>query len=207
MIDPNSKELRYIGLAKDLQGRIYGHYKPSNLKKNTHKNNWVKSLLFNKQEPEIVILEQYNSEAELPQAEADMIAYYRFIGADLTNATDGGEGMSGYRHTEEEKKRRSEANKGRVKTPEECANISASKMGEQNPMYGKQLSDERKKQSSMPGESNPFFNKKHTDETKAKMREAKLGGHLTEQAKTKLSDHFTGRSWKMVDGKRKWMDK
>jgi len=45
--------------------------------------------------------------------------------------------------------------------------------GENNPMYGKRMSDEKKLEISKKnsGENNPFFGKKHTDETKKKIGE------------------------------------
>lgn len=45
--------------------------------------------------------------------------------------------------------------------------ISESMKGEGNHMFGRIMSDERKKLSSHPGESNPFFGKNHTAESKS----------------------------------------
>jgi hypothetical protein len=49
-----------------------------------------------------------------------------------------------------------------------CAN-----MGENNPMYGKILSDEHK--IKLKGEIHPMFGKKHSDKSKKKMCEAHIG--------------------------------
>jgi hypothetical protein len=56
LIDPNTKELRYIGKTKNLKDRIYNHYKKEKLKPNTYKNNWLKSLLKLNQRAEIIVL-------------------------------------------------------------------------------------------------------------------------------------------------------
>jgi hypothetical protein len=95
LIDPNTKELRYIGYSSNHQMRYYHHYYSENLKAQTHKNNWLKLLLKNNQKAELIILEYYQSAIELPQAEIDMIAYFKFIGCNLTNGTPGGDGRRG----------------------------------------------------------------------------------------------------------------
>ena len=92
----------------------------------------------------------------------------------LVNQTWGGEGSSGYSHTDESKKK-----------------MSKIKGGKNNPMYGKPCSDERKRKISeslkgkytgennpnygngekIRGENNPMYGKHHTKETKRKMSE------------------------------------
>lgn len=69
LIDPNTKELRYVGYAKDMRKRFNQHHRLSVLKKNTHKNNWIKSLLVQGQKAELIIIEEYQTAEELPQAE------------------------------------------------------------------------------------------------------------------------------------------
>ena len=73
------------------------------------------------------------------------------------NFTDGGDGISGYKHTEESKRKISEALKG-----------------ENNPNYGKTLSKETRKKISeaLKGENNPMLGKKHSKETRKKISEA-----------------------------------
>ena len=47
-------------------------------------------------------------------------------------------------------------------------------VGELNPMYGRDVSEERKRllAETMAGENNPYFGKQHSEETRAKMRAA-----------------------------------
>lgn len=52
LIDPDSKELRYVGYSSDYQERIKEHLLPSNLKYNTHKVAWIKNLLFENKKQE-----------------------------------------------------------------------------------------------------------------------------------------------------------
>ena len=53
------------------------------------------------------------SEEEAFALERDRIKFWREANVDLTNLTDGGEGISGFRHTEETRKTLSEKNKGK----------------------------------------------------------------------------------------------
>lgn len=73
------------------------------------------------------------------------------------NFTDGGDGSSGFKHSEESRKKMSENNKG-----------------ENNPMYEKKHSEEtRKKMSeSKKGENNSMYGKTHSEKTKKKISES-----------------------------------
>lgn len=60
---------------------------------------------------QITVLEECASAAVLDEAERFYIAYFRMTGMLLLNCTDGGEGTSGYTHTEISRRRMSEAQK------------------------------------------------------------------------------------------------
>ena len=71
------------------------------------------------------------------------------------NFTIGGDGATGYIHTEEARKKMSEAKKGennpmygKHHTEEARKKISEANKGENNPMYGKHLSEEARKKMS-----------------------------------------------------------
>lgn len=186
LIDPNSKELRYIGKALNLRKRFSQHHRISVLKPKTHKNNWLKSLLNKGQSAELVIIEKYNTPEELPQAEIDMIAYFKFIGCDLVNTTNGGEGSLGIKnflgkhHSQESKNKISESNKGQKRTDETKQNISKSKIGKPSPRLGMIASEK----------------------TLIKMSEAsKRNKHKISETNTK---RFKNKSWSIIDGKRVW---
>lgn len=53
--------------------------------------------------------------------------------------------------------------------------MSESSSGKGNHMYGKKLTDERKKKSGLAGSQNAFFGKHHSDETKKKISEKNKG--------------------------------
>jgi hypothetical protein len=101
----------------------------------------------------------------------------------LLNQTDGGGGAYGYRHTEEERARRSKQ-KG----------YWLGVRGPDNPNYGRKLSDEQRKAISewqqanaKRGEDHPRYGLKASEETRKKQREAKLGTKAPESTKLKMS--------------------
>lgn len=88
--------------------------------------------------------------------------------------------MYGKKHTEETRKKISEAQMGeksymygRTHSQETKNKIRESKIGEKNPNYGKPLAEETKQKlrESLSGENHPWYGKKHSEETKLKMKE------------------------------------
>ena len=86
-------------------------------------------------------------------AEIEAIDVYRKRGIELVNATDGGEGASGYKHTEQHKANlKGNKNgssswgitfKGKKHTKESCEKMSIARIGNKNKL-GKKLSEESK---------------------------------------------------------------
>lgn len=77
------------------------HGMPSVLAKalGTHKGNWIRQLQRLDLKPEIVVFEEDLPTEALEESERFWISYFRFVGCDLTNATDGGVGRLGRSHT------------------------------------------------------------------------------------------------------------
>ena len=89
---PTTNEIRYIGQTyKELRKRLVEHCNPSKLVKNTHKNNWIKSLLVKKLKPNIIELDITTSE-EVNRKEIFYIKKFKEDGYKLTNGTNGGFG-------------------------------------------------------------------------------------------------------------------
>lgn len=110
LLDPDTKAVRYIGISSTGLKRPNEHKKTSSMRYNTHKNNWIKSLLNVGKMYDIRVIE-YVNEDELNDRGVYWIAKYRMSGYDLVNATDGGEGTLGMIVTDETKRKISEARK------------------------------------------------------------------------------------------------
>ena len=106
----------------------------------------------------------------------------------LTNMTWGGDGVSGYKHSEEYKKMMSEAMKGE-KNPMFGKNAYANKTEEEMKIIRKKMSERTK------GEKNPMFRKnQYANKTpeeieiiRRKMSEAHEGKEMSEEQKQKIS--------------------
>ena len=98
LIDPRNNECRYIGKTANTSKRFSAHIRAS-LVERTHKAAWVKSLLAISAAPTMEIID-----IALPdcadECEREWIAYFKFLGADLCNHTQGGDGGAGPRSAE-----------------------------------------------------------------------------------------------------------
>lgn len=151
LCDPRNTAIRYIGKSIKPKQRYKSHLIPSNLKKNNHKNNWIKELLSLNLKPELDILEAVYSSEECTweEREKKWIALFRSIGGPkLTNHTDGGEGASGLVFSEETRKRIAEANRGRTHSPESIEKIRAAHKGKKKtPQHCLNMSIAQKKKA------------------------------------------------------------
>ncbi len=115
----------------------------------------------------IIFLKQNLTEEEAFKHEIYMIAVFgrKDLGTGiLHNRTDGGEGSSGFKHSEEFKRKMSVLFKSKY-------------VGENNPNYGKSPSKETrtKMSESKKGKNHPNYGKSPSKETRTKMSEAQLG--------------------------------
>jgi hypothetical protein len=123
-----------------------------------------------KNKNKIIILKKDLTEEESFNHEKYMIAIFgrKDLGTGiLRNKTNGGEGISGYRHTEKTKTKLSKISLGRKLTKKHKENVSAS-------MKGKKKTPEHSKNISKGklGEKNPNYGKKTPEKTKDKMRQS-----------------------------------
>lgn len=111
--DPDSKMIRYVGLTTIGIKRPERHLDFNYIKKKeTHCARWIKRLLKEGKEPIIDILESGFTEFDrLTAAEKFYIAYFKLLNYPLTNMTDGGEGASGAKRSEETRRKMSESRK------------------------------------------------------------------------------------------------
>lgn len=111
--DPNTLEIRYIGMTSSGMKRPEAHSTKSHLNRKSHRSSWIKSL--NGLKPIIAILEICDKRS-LKENEIKWIKKAKELGWNLTNHTSGGEGIFEYVHTEESKRKISEASKMMWKT-------------------------------------------------------------------------------------------
>lgn len=160
LIDPITHKIRYVGKTKNIKNRLKEHINYVNYQK-SHKNDWIKSLLKKDLIPLIVVLEKCK---DWQDSERFWIKLCRGIGCDLTNLTEGGEGVVG--GLAEIGRKISEKNKGKI-----------------GPNKGKKFSDEWRKKLS---ESKlRHFSK---PEARERMRIMSTGRIRSEEFKKKVSD-------------------
>ena len=169
---PRDGRVRSTGKThRSAQRRLRRHRPPCYLRGETHKERWLRALLQLDLEPRIVELATCLTADELNAAERRLIAEYRAAGVDLTNATDGGDGV-GFAHAPETKAKISAALTGKPKSPEHRARAA-------NAARGRYVSDEtRQRQSDMRlGRPGRVFD----DAERVRMSRAKNGRPFVDQ--------------------------
>ncbi|MFA7099492.1 MAG: NUMOD3 domain-containing DNA-binding protein [Eubacteriales bacterium] len=175
--------------------RIESHIKEAKL--NKHKNCFkikvIRKMIRNNKEIDYGIALFTKDEEMAFDKEMELINFYgrrdKKTGI-LTNMTDGGEGTSGLKCSEETREKISIIHKGKIVSKETRQKMSDSKKGIT-------LSDETKQKMSLTrkGKKNSFFGKKHSEETKQKISLANKGFKHSEEAKQKISKN-NSRFWK-----------
>lgn len=178
LVDPETKQIRYIGKSNNPTVRLYRHLKE---KQHTYKNMWIKSLRDRGFVPEVQIIEEVSIE-RWQERERYWIAFYRAQGLDLANGTDGGDGVHGRKRTPEERARISEAlkgnqySKGRKHPPEEIARRAAAMKGHSvRPDTGEKIAATKR-------------GKPRSEATKAKLSAALTGKTLPEERVAKMRE-------------------
>jgi hypothetical protein len=94
LIDPRTQECRYIGVTKDVRRRVYQH-STGPFEGRSHRANWLRQLTEAGFKPIFTVIEEVD-DALWAEREAFWIAARRDHGFDLTNSTDGGDGVRGW---------------------------------------------------------------------------------------------------------------
>jgi len=111
-------------VSNNPEKRLKDHHKDS---RGSHKASWFKNMRDAGVTARMDLLEGFSCRADANAAEIFWIAQFRAWGFDLTNATDGGEGVVGYKYTPEQ----IEANRQAQVRPDVCANpIDSGNMAE-----------------------------------------------------------------------------
>lgn len=210
LVDPRNGERFYVGQSSVGLERPRQHWRAYALREKTAKADYVRALLAFGYVPQIEILQNISDPDEpippplhcwtsddvcaLDAAEMRWIAYGRAQGWPLTNRTHGGDGL-----------------RGLVRTPEHCAAISASHMGNQygkgrviTPEHRAKISAARKTYLAANPEAarriaGGFTGRRHTDERNRALSDRMSGANnvnfgkkLSRDARTRLSAAHKG---------------
>ena len=129
----------------------------------------------------IEIVARHESEEDAFTHEKFLIASFRGLGVRLCNMTDGGDGPSGHKHSDESKKRMSQASSGREVSKETRVKLS-------NALKGRTRSHEVKARISISNSG-----KKRTAEQIQRNSEFRKGKPLTPETIAKISAANTGK--------------
>lgn len=170
----------YIGSSSNLKTRIKTH--KNNLNKNKHINQYLQNA-WNKYGEEnfmFEIIEKCSNEIKIKREQYWLDFTKCYIRKNGYNICKKADSPQGYKHTEESKKKMSFIKKeqivsGKIKTnlkhrknfkhsEETKEKIRQSKLGENNPMYGKKLTEKEKQAKSDAMNSVPKWNKGKTKE-------------------------------------------
>lgn len=156
-----NNDIRYIGRTFNINKRFKEHIRESffiknKRKYNSHKSNWIRKV----KDINIEIIDICN-EDNYSFWEQHYISLYKSWGFNLLNKTIGGEGLSGYKYTDEDRLKR-----------------SIRMLGDKNHFYGKKHTSETRKIISnidRCGDKNSMYGKKHKEISKTIMSNKKIG--------------------------------
>lgn len=191
LIEPDTKEIRYVGKTVNLTQRLRKHLYMAE-KENNHRAAWIKSLKAKGLKPEMCNVIEVSGNGN--QAEMERIALYQSYGIDLVNSTVGGDGPLGFRHTEEAKKRIGQASTGNTyrlgsKHSEEWKKSNSERMKGNKFNLGRVRSEEERKVISQNSKGNKGRKGQPlSDEHKRKVSESMKGHKMSEETKMKISN-------------------
>lgn len=212
LIDPITNQIRYVGKSLNPKSRLRRHIADRNLY-DSYKDRWIRKLKENNIRPELIIIDEV-LEKEWQFWESYYISYFKFIGCNLTNGTNGGDqppSTKGRKHREESKKKMSQSKKGKPipwlnnnkkRTEKHRKNLSKSLKGRVSPNRGKTFSDEYKKKlsDSHMGQTSGFKGKNHSEETKKKIKEKRKLQVFSKESIDKRSKSIQKKVLQYCDG-------
>ena len=205
----------YVGQAAEVAKRWYDHRKAVRMNKPTQivHHAMIKYGLDNFV---FEIIACCRSQEDANYTETELVKQYdSFTGNGKGyNATLGGmnapkteewkrkvsEKLMGHEVSQETRDKVSKGNTGKVRSEE-------FKKGVSDFHKGKIVSEETKEKLSNINKGNTNFKgKQHSEEAKQKISKANKGRKPSEAALKKAKEAFTGKTWKLIDGKRVWIE-
>jgi hypothetical protein len=187
LIDP-SGAIRYVGkTSKTPSERLAGHIKDAQ-RRETHKNKWIRSLIREGAIPRVIVLATAHDDGNA--LERWFITTMRERGFRLTNGTDGGDGVTGYRHTPETRAKISAAGRGRSMTHSAASRAKISQAKKGNPISVGVRGPLSLGHRAAIAAGNR--GKKQSPEAVAKSAMARRGTHHSEETRARISAVLTG---------------
>lgn len=160
LCDPDTNELRYIGITIQGFHRIREHFYKSEKKSRlsgllSPSQHWINNLKTKNKIFNVVYLEYFNNEANLDDAERFYIEYFKSIGSNLLNVELGGKKQNGL--TIEERKRISKKTKLAMANPEVRQRLINSHLGQISHNKGKKSSPETRLKISKAQENSVVY--------------------------------------------------
>lgn len=130
------EKIRYVGkTTTTAKKRLNSHIHTSKLDF-THKSNWIRSI--GVENLEQFVIHEANTHEELSDLEIYYIQYFKNLGHDLTNLTNGGDGVPNLKHSDNTKEKISINRKKYWSNPEHKKKMSEQKkVAYSNPEYKK----------------------------------------------------------------------
>jgi len=193
-----SEHVRYIGYTQhDPIDRLIRHIKGvRNFEKKSHKVNWLREVLLTNGTPKVFLIGEASTLENAHILEKLYICEYLKAGHKLTNATDGGDGVHGLKHTEESRVKMSASQiltyqlgrespcgmRGKKHSEKFCVKMSAT----QKKRY--ENLEERKRTSVATKE---YF--ENHPEISAKISARLMGREVSEETRAKISTSQKGK--------------
>jgi len=185
--------VRYVGKSShSVTKRLSRHMADARDGYKTHKATWIRSMLRIGKIPSIETIEIVDGNG--CNAERKWIAFFKNNGVDLTNATEGGEGIVGYKQSAETKRKHSEGikkfyqthrryNYGKPPSLETRAKIGLAHKGTRRSEESKKRMSEARKGIVFSAE-----HLKNLSESHSGSKHQNYGKRLTDELKKKISE-------------------
>lgn len=132
LLDPRSREVRYVGITQDTRTRLRNHTNEAKRGKDqSYRSRWIRLLLKVGLKPLMVVVE--TGTGDWAKAEKHWIAHFRRIGCKLVNTVDGGRGTLGRKVSDESRAKVAATLKGHPVLPETRAKLSVILRGRKQP--------------------------------------------------------------------------
>lgn len=158
LVDDLTGQIRYVGKTMNVNRRLRRHVNECFIH-DSYKDRWVRNVINHGGTISIFIIDVVDENTWV-YWEQHYISYFKFIGAKLTNGTNGGDEpptTKGRKHTLESRIKMSEAkkgkpipwlNKGNERSQQHRDNLSKSLKGRTSPNKNKKYSEEHKQKLS-----------------------------------------------------------